>query len=125
MIPESYFRHTENAFGTSFSKKDRKNTSHLIEFQLSAIYNQLTFSNSFCEAKLVIDENYLLPAMTDLFLDLSMFNSYSFLRICPYPKKETSANRSLIILRKNRFHVITPMMTQILYCIILWRFLRG
>ena len=74
------FSPTENAFGTSFSKKDRKNTSHLIEFQLSAIYNQLTFSNSFCEAKLVIDENYLLPAMTDLFLDLSMFNSYSFLR---------------------------------------------
>lgn len=58
----------------------KENISHCIEFQISAIYNQITFSNSFYDAKLVIDENFFVCAVTDLFLDLAMFNSYSFLK---------------------------------------------
>lgn len=60
--------------------EEKKNVSHLVEFQLSAEYNQITFSNSIFDAKLVIDKKYLSAATTDLFLDLVMFNSYSFLR---------------------------------------------
>lgn len=61
-------------------KIDGKNDiSYLVEFQLSAEYNQITFSNSICDAKIVIDKKYLAAATTDLFLDSVMFNSYSFL----------------------------------------------
>lgn len=70
----------ENKFALSFTNKERRNISHLVEFQLSAIYNQITFSNSSCDAKLVIDKEFLIPTATDLFLDLAMFNSYSFLQ---------------------------------------------
>lgn len=70
----------ERNYETGFVPKDRRNISHWVEFQLSAIYNQITFSNSCCDAKLVIDEEFLIPAATDLFLDLAMFNSYSFLQ---------------------------------------------
>lgn len=70
----------ESKFEMSFSPKDRCNISHWVEFQLSAVYKQITFSNSSCDAKLVIDEEFLIPAATDLFLDLAMFNSYSFLQ---------------------------------------------
>lgn len=70
----------ENNFNLPFSSKDRRNISHWVEFQFSAIYKQITFSNSSCDAKLVIDEEFLIPAATDLFLDLAMFNSYSFLQ---------------------------------------------
>lgn len=70
----------ENQFNQPFTYKDRRNISHWVEFQFSAIYNQITFSNSSCDAKLVIGEEFLIPAATDLFLDLAMFNSYSFLQ---------------------------------------------
>lgn len=60
--------------------KDRRDISHWVEFQLSAAYEQITFSNSSCDAKFVIDKSALIPATTDLFLDLAMFNSYSFLQ---------------------------------------------
>lgn len=56
------------------------NQSHLVEFQISAGYRQITFSNISCDAKLVLDENFLHSASIDLFLDISMFNSFSFLR---------------------------------------------
>lgn len=76
-----------NNYKTPFSKKERFSNSHCIEFQLSAFYNQITYSNSSCDAKLVIDENYLVPATTDLFLDLAMFNSYSFFKNCTIEEK--------------------------------------
>lgn len=71
---------SENIYESRSHPRDRRNISHWIEFQFSAIYNQITFSNSSCDAKLVIDEEFLIPAATDLFLDLAMFNSYSFLQ---------------------------------------------
>ena len=71
---------TEHKLKKSYIPSDRRDNSHLIEFQLSAVYHQITFSNSSCDAKLVINEEFLVPASTDLFLDLAMFNSYSFLR---------------------------------------------
>lgn len=72
--------HTESTTTNLTKAKDRPDISHLIEFQLSAFYNQVTFSNSIFDAKLVIDEQFLATATMDLFLDLAMFNSYSFLR---------------------------------------------
>lgn len=71
---------SENIYEKHSYPSDRRNISHWIEFQFSAIYNQITFSNSSCDAKLVIDKEFLIPAATDLFLDLAMFNSYSFLQ---------------------------------------------
>ena len=47
--------------------KDRRDISHWVEFQLSAAYEQITFSNSSCDAKFVIDKSALIPATTDLF----------------------------------------------------------
>lgn len=72
--------HAERTMTTYTKAKDRPDISHLIEFQLSAFYNQVTFSNSVFDAKLVIDDQYLPTATLDLFLDLAMFNSYSFLK---------------------------------------------
>lgn len=54
--------------------------SYLVEFQISAGYKQITFSNIDCDAKLVLDDKYLRSAIVDMFLDSSMFNSFSFLR---------------------------------------------
>lgn len=74
-------RNNENPFVVNrHTVEEKNNISHLVEFQLSAEYNQITFSNSIYDAKIVIDKKYLSAATTDLFLDLVMFNSYSFLR---------------------------------------------
>ena len=79
----------ENKFNLPFACKDRRNISHWVEFQFSAIYTQITFSNSSCDAKLVLDEEFFVPAATDLFLDLAMFNSYSFLQDMSVDEKRT------------------------------------
>lgn len=72
--------HTESNVANFSKVKARPDISHLIEFHLSAFYNQVTFSNSIFDAKLVIDEQFLATATIDLFLDLAMFNSYSYLK---------------------------------------------
>lgn len=72
--------HDTPLVASQYKKTDRTGVSHLVEFQLSAVYNKITFSNSDFDAKLVIDDEYLPAAATDLFLDIAMFNSYSFLR---------------------------------------------
>lgn len=61
-------------------KEKREDISHLLEVQITAEYRQITFSNLFCDAKLVLDYKFFYIAAVDLFLDLIMFHSYSFLR---------------------------------------------
>lgn len=96
-------RDNENTFVANQHKVEEKdNISHLVEFQLCAEYNQITFSNSIFDAKIVIDKKYLSAATTDLFLDLAMFNSYSFLRkMSIEEKKEFSKQKFDYFKEKN------------------------
>lgn len=61
------------------SKTDH-NISHAIELFAHTSYNELTFSNNHFDAKVLLDETGLKNIFTDIFLDASMFNSYSFLK---------------------------------------------
>lgn len=76
--------------------------SHLIEFQLSAEYKQITFSNVSCDAKLVLDEKFLYTASVDLFLDCSMFNSYSFLRNMTLEEKKRFSKEKTLFFKEKK-----------------------
>lgn len=95
---------TEQNLKKAFTPTDRRNNSHLVEFQLSTIYHQITFSNSSCDAKLVLDEEFLIPATTDLFLDLAMFNSYSFLRDMSIEEKKDFSRQKFEYFKQKNLH---------------------
>lgn len=71
---------SENKLGTKVKFKQKNNMSHVLEIQESSTYKTLTFSNSDCDAKMVVDEEYIVPAGVDLCLDIAMSNAFSFLK---------------------------------------------
>lgn len=75
--------------------------SYLIEFQISAEYKKITFSNISCDAKLVLDEKYLDTASVDLFLDSCMFYSFSFLRNMSLVDKKRFSKEKYEYFKKN------------------------
>ncbi len=63
--------------------------SHILDLLIAECYNKITISNLSCDAELVIDMSYLVIAVTDILLDIIMFNSYSFLKeMCIEDKKK-------------------------------------
>ena len=56
--------------------------SHLIKFRITPGQKQIILSqeNSKANAEMLIDEEYIVCAATDIFLDIALFNSFSFLR---------------------------------------------
>ncbi len=58
------------------------NLTHLIKFRITPGSRQIILSQeaSKINAEMLIDEEYIVCAATDIFLDIAMFNSYSFLR---------------------------------------------
>lgn len=55
-------------------------TSHFLDFLLAPGCKELTISTLLSDAELVIDDRFTKCAMTDIALDICMFNSNSFLR---------------------------------------------
>lgn len=80
---------------------DRSRISHMLEFLISPAYEQITFSSTCCDAKFVIDKNYISSAMTDIFLDLVMFNSYSFLKSMSVSEKINFSKRKFKYFKDN------------------------
>ncbi len=68
--------------GIRESPLKRDEISHLIAFRLAPNYNRLTMSSldSIADAKMIVSRKALISASIDILLDISMFNSYSFLR---------------------------------------------
>lgn len=56
--------------------------SHFIKFRITPGNRQIILSQEFSKinAEMLIDEEYIVCAATDIFLDIAMFNSFSYLR---------------------------------------------
>lgn len=64
--------------------------SHLINFRILSPYLQIMVSDGLIpsDAKILIDPNLLTIAAVDIFLDISMFNSFSYLKSMTIPEKK-------------------------------------
>lgn len=74
--------HTEEMFEEKI-KENLQNSydiSHLVDFLCAPGFREVTISSVTCDAQMVIDGCFLKSASVDVLLDISMFNSYSFLR---------------------------------------------
>ena len=58
----------------------RDEISHVIDVLLAYGQNMFTVSSLSCDARLVLDDSFFETAIEDILLDISVFNSYSFLR---------------------------------------------
>ena len=69
--------------------------SHLIKFRITPGYKQVILSqeNSALNAEMLIDEEYIVCAATDIFLDIAMFNSFSFLKSLSEEEKKTFSSK--------------------------------
>lgn len=54
--------------------------SHLVEFLVAAGYKEIVISSLDCDAEIVVDYKFLECAIVDVLLDITVFNSYSFLK---------------------------------------------
>lgn len=65
--------------------------SHLIKLRITPGQKQIILGQikSLLNAEMLIDEEYIVCAATDIFLDIAMFNSYSFLRQLSDKEKKT------------------------------------
>jgi len=68
----------ENKIKDEFSNNE--DISHLIDFLIVAGLNKITISDLMLDAEIIIQNDCLETAITDIILDILMFNSYSFLR---------------------------------------------
>lgn len=59
----------------------KEEISHVVDILIAPGWNLFTVSSLSCDARLVLDYSYFIKAIIDILLDISMFNSYSFLRI--------------------------------------------
>lgn len=72
-----------------------KKISHLIKFKITPGYKQIILSqeNSELNAEMLIDEEYIVCAATDIFLDIAMFNSFSFLKDLSEDEKKNFSSK--------------------------------
>lgn len=74
---------TDDAFEEAIKDSIAENKdeiSHIVDFLKAEGYKEIVISPIECDAEIVISRQYLECAIVDILLDISMFNSYSFLR---------------------------------------------
>lgn len=84
--------------------------SHLINFRILSPYRQIMVSDGLIpsDAKILIDPNLLTIAAVDIFLDISMFNSFSYLNSMTISEKR-QFNRLKIDFFKKHSMQLCPM----------------
>ena len=63
-----------------FDFVESNDISHLIDFLIVEGFKEITISSLMLDVELIIDKDYIVSAITDIILDILMFNSYSFLQ---------------------------------------------
>jgi len=61
--------------------------SHILEILVAYGFKKIIISKLGCDAEIVIDYHFLDAVITDIVLDIIMFNSYSFLKSMPIKEK--------------------------------------
>lgn len=79
-----------------------KTITHLLEFLLAAGYKELSISQVGCDAKLVVAHEFFECAVTDILLDIAMFNSFSFLRNLQIKDKHAFTSKKLNYYKQNK-----------------------
>lgn len=94
-----------------FFEQDVKNqiestevNSHILDFLIAGGYQKITISDLSCDAELVIDESLLIVAITDILLDIIMFNSYSFLKELDIDKKRSFSSKKYEFYKKEHLN---------------------
>lgn len=85
-------------------KLDIKNASHIINVKPINAHRQVMVGDNLVpgNAKMMVDENEMIEAALDIFLDISMFNSFSFLKELPIKDKQNFSNLKFNYYKKNR-----------------------
>lgn len=91
-------RDTEEAFEKNIERATSAighDISHFIQILAPAAYKEIIISPLGCDAEIIIPGDYIECAITDVLLDIVMFNSYSFLKNMTISKKHDFCQEKL------------------------------
>lgn len=77
------------------------NVSHILNVLVAHSYKEIKISNISCDAEIIIDDDLFECAVTDILLDIAMFNSFSFLRNLSEKERRIFSKQKLHFYQKN------------------------
>lgn len=80
------------------------NISHLIDIFIADGGRDFVISNIDCDMRLIVDGHLLPKAIIDILLDISMFNSFSFLKAMPLLERKKFNKKKIEFCRDKELH---------------------
>lgn len=80
--------------------------SHILEILVANGFRKIKISNLGCNAEIIIDDHLLNAVITDIVLDIIMFNSYSFLKEMTIKEKREFSKQKFEFFANNQLRCI-------------------